>query len=148
MGYSQKREEKGDSPPSYHLILSINISYLSCQVKKEAQQQRKKEAEALGDKAPPKQVPRTIENTREYDATTVDVDDEEVQFDITHDEYESYFSKTYEPKILITSSDNPHTVSIIILNFLLIYSSYIILSFSIPENYPLHQRIDKDFPQF
>ena len=112
MGYTQKREEKGRSTPSYNLILSINISYLSCQVKKEAQQQRKKEAEALGDKAPPKQVPRTIENTREYDATTVDVDDEEVQFDITHDEYESYFSKTYEPKILITSSDNPHTVSI------------------------------------
>lgn len=81
-------------------------------IKKEAQSQRKKEAEALGDKAPPKQVPRTIENTREYDATTVDVDDEEVQFDITHDEYESYFSKTYEPKILITSSDNPHTKTI------------------------------------
>lgn len=71
---------------------------------------RKKEAEALGDKAPPKQVPRTIENTREADVTTVDQEDEEVTFDITHDEYEAYFSKTYEPKILITSSDNPHSV--------------------------------------
>nr|CAG4641871.1 EOG090X09U6 [Eurycercus lamellatus] len=81
-------------------------------IKKEAQNQRKKEAEALGDKAPPKQVPRTIENTREHDITTVDPEDEEVQFDITHDEYESYFSKTYEPKILITSSDNPHTKTI------------------------------------
>lgn len=42
--------------------------------------------------------------------TTVDQEDEEVTFDITHDEYEAYFSKTYEPKILITSSDNPHSV--------------------------------------
>jgi ribosome production factor 1 len=65
----------------------------------------------LGDKAPPKQIPRTIENTREADVTTVDNEDEEVTFDITHDEYEAYFSKTYEPKILITSSDNPHSVS-------------------------------------
>lgn len=81
-------------------------------VKKEAQKARRKEAEALGDKAPPKQVPRTIENTREADVTTVDIADEEVQFDITHDEYESYFSKMYEPKILITSSDNPHTKTI------------------------------------
>lgn len=55
-------------------------------------------------------IPRTIENTRETDITTVDEEDEEVTFDITHDEYESYFSKMYEPKILITSSDNPHTV--------------------------------------
>nr|SVE75257.1 EOG090X09U6 [Daphnia dolichocephala] len=81
-------------------------------VKKEGQKQRKKEAEALGDQAPPKQIPRTIENTREADVTTVDQEDEEVIFDITHDEYESYFSKTYEPKILITSSDNPHTRTI------------------------------------
>jgi ribosome production factor 1 len=81
-------------------------------VKKERQKARRREAEALGDAAPPKQVPRTIENTREHDITTVDLADEEVQFDITHDEYESYFTKTYEPKILITSSDNPHTVGL------------------------------------
>lgn len=83
---------------------------LTFQVKKEGQKQRKKEADALGDEAPPKQIPRTIENTRETDVTTVDEADEEVTFDITHDEYEAYFSRTYEPKILITSSDNPHTV--------------------------------------
>ena len=91
-------------------MLLLNESLCHLQVKKEGQKQRKKEAEALGDKAPPKQIPRTIENTREADVTTVDQEDEEVTYDITHDEYESYFSKTYEPKILITSSDNPHTV--------------------------------------
>lgn len=79
-------------------------------MKKDLQKKRKKEAEELGDKAPAKQVPRTIENTREADITTVDHEDEEVQFDITNDEYASYFANTYEPKILITSSDNPHTV--------------------------------------
>lgn len=81
-------------------------------VKKERQKLRKQEAEVLGDAAPPKQVPRTIENTREHDITTVDKDDEEVQFDIKHDEYESFFTHSYEPKILITSSDNPHTKTI------------------------------------
>ena len=106
-----KKEKRKVSLPFFIFKNDQLHFFFIYQVKKEAQQQRKKEAEALGDKAPPKQVPRTIENTREYDATTVDADDEEVQFDITHDEYESYFSKTYEPKILITSSDNPHTVS-------------------------------------
>lgn len=80
----------------------------------------------MGDQAPPKQIPRTIENTREYDVTTVEQGDEEVTFDITHDEYESYFTKTYEPKILITSSDNPHTV--IIMSFVLeIFESFVLL---------------------
>nr|CAG4638596.1 EOG090X09U6 [Cyclestheria hislopi] len=77
--------------------------------KKELQKKRRKEAEALGDEAPPKLVPKTIESTREQDVTAVDEDDEEVQFDLTHDEFESYFSKTYVPKILLTTSDNPHT---------------------------------------
>nr|CAG4645670.1 EOG090X09U6 [Lynceus sp. MCZ IZ 141354] len=78
-------------------------------VKKELQKQRQKEREELGDAAPPKQVPHTIESLRESDITTVEKDDEEVQCDISQDEFASYYSKSYEPKILITSSDNPHT---------------------------------------
>ena len=104
----EKRKVKSFNLSMNMLLLNESLCHL--QVKKEGQKQRKKEAEALGDKAPPKQIPRTIENTREADVTTVDQEDEEVTYDITHDEYESYFSKTYEPKILITSSDNPHTV--------------------------------------
>uniref|UniRef100_A0A8V0Z9E5 Ribosome production factor 1 n=1 Tax=Gallus gallus TaxID=9031 RepID=A0A8V0Z9E5_CHICK len=38
---------------------------------------RRKEREALGDKAPPKAIPKTIENQRIYDETTVDPNDEE-----------------------------------------------------------------------
>jgi hypothetical protein len=36
--------------------------------------------------------------------------DEEVMWDITNDEFREYFGKTYEPKVLLTSADNPHSV--------------------------------------
>ncbi len=72
----------------------------------------------MGDKAPPKQVPKTIDNMREADETTVEPPantdekvDEEVMWDITNDEFREYFGKTYEPKVLLTSADNPHSVS-------------------------------------
>ncbi|KAG7282880.1 hypothetical protein CRUP_020718 [Coryphaenoides rupestris] len=45
--------------------------------KMQVRKARKKERDALGDKAPPKEVPKTIENQRVYDETTVDPDDEE-----------------------------------------------------------------------
>jgi len=73
---------------------------------------RKAEYAALGDNAPPKKVPRTIENTREPDFTSVNEEDEEVTCDIVQDELEAYFSKSYEPKVLITSSDNVHRKTI------------------------------------
>merc|ERR1719369_960941 len=85
--------------------------------KRARQDARRKEAEALGDEAPPKLVPHTIDGLREYDETTVGgkegtEEDEEVEHDITNDEFASYFSKTYEPKVLITCSDNPHSRTI------------------------------------
>jgi ribosome production factor 1 len=69
---------------------------------------------------------------REYDETTVkppaaaggdQVDagdgggdgegvDEETLWDIGNDDYKDYFSKSYEPKVLITSNDNPHSKTI------------------------------------
>ena len=85
--------------------------------KKQRRDARRKEEEALGDKAPPKQVPKTIESMREADETAVvtgnapqEEQDEEVNWDIANDEFKDYFSKSYEPKILITSADNPHKV--------------------------------------
>ncbi|XP_030061645.1 ribosome production factor 1 [Microcaecilia unicolor] len=68
---------------------------------------RRKEREALGDKAPPKPVPKTIENQRIYDETVVDPTDEEVAFDEATDEFASYFNRQTIPKILITTSDRP-----------------------------------------
>ncbi|XP_014794785.1 PREDICTED: ribosome production factor 1 isoform X1 [Calidris pugnax] len=72
-----------------------------------AKKKRRKEREALGDKAPPKAVPKTIENQRVYDETTVDPNDEEVAFDEATDEFAPYFNRQTVPKILITTSDRP-----------------------------------------
>merc|ERR1719510_1927642 len=85
--------------------------------KKARQDERKKEREALGDEAPPKLVPKTIDSMREYDETTVGgkegaEEDEEVEQDIVNDEFAEYFSKSYEPKVLITCGDNPHSKTI------------------------------------
>lgn len=57
--------------------------------------------------APPKEVPKTIENQRVYDETTVDPDDEEVKFDEETDEFAAYFNGLTNPKVLITTSDRP-----------------------------------------
>jgi len=95
--------------------------------KRKRQDERKKVAEALGpDAAPPKLIPKTLDNQREHDETTVvnkikdaagkevgeEQIDEEVAWDIDNDELKDYFSKSYEPKVLITSADNPHSKTI------------------------------------
>ncbi|XP_010210307.1 PREDICTED: ribosome production factor 1 [Tinamus guttatus] len=72
-----------------------------------SRKKRRKEREALGDQAPPKPVPKTIENQRVYDETTVDPNDEEVAFDESTDEFAPYFNRQTIPKILITTSDRP-----------------------------------------
>ncbi|CAM1154556.1 Uncharacterised protein g11289 [Pycnogonum litorale] len=46
--------------------------------KRITRKKRQKEAKALGDDAPPKQIPKTLENTRESDITMVDPEDDEV----------------------------------------------------------------------
>ncbi|XP_064477611.1 ribosome production factor 1-like [Ornithodoros turicata] len=86
----------------------LKLKRLKQKVKRTAQKKRRKEAERLGDAAPPKQVPKTIESTREPDDTMVDPEDEEVQLDEAMDEMAAYFRKEYVPKLLITTSDNPH----------------------------------------
>lgn len=75
--------------------------------KRERQKKRKKEEMALGDKAPPRKVPKTIESTRVYDETMVDPQDEEVLFDEASDEMAPYFNRETSPKILITTADRP-----------------------------------------
>lgn len=61
-----------------------------------------------------KQVPRTVENTRIVDETVVDPNDQEIQLDLKNDELESHWDPSNErnPKVLITSSDNPHARTI------------------------------------
>lgn len=83
--------------------------------KKAERKKRKEEGHAPG-------IPRTIENTREPDATILDPKQqeneeriEEMNVDIQNDEFKSYFQKDYEPKVLITYSDNPVGVSSLII---------------------------------
>lgn len=68
---------------------------------------KKKEAEAMGEEAPPKKVPKTIENMRIPDETMVSPQDEEVAKDEETDEFASYFNRDTTPKVLITTSDRP-----------------------------------------
>lgn len=62
----------------------------------------------------PKQIPRTVENTRIMDETLVDPNNEEVVLDLKNDEMESHWDLSNErnPRVLITTSDNPHTRTI------------------------------------
>ncbi|XP_042320259.1 ribosome production factor 1 [Sceloporus undulatus] len=89
--------------PSHVFVLLSSLLQEKLAIKKK----RKKEREALGDKAPPKPIPKTIENQRVYDETTVDPNDEEVTLDEATDEFAPYFNRQTVPKILITTSDRP-----------------------------------------
>jgi ribosome production factor 1 len=75
--------------------------------KKMLRSERIKETEALGDKAPPKQVPNTLENMRLIDETTVRADDEEIVGDEKDDEFAPYYSNEKKPKIMITTRPKP-----------------------------------------
>eukprot|EP00656_Telonema_subtile_P026050 TRINITY_DN28045_c0_g1_i1.p2 TRINITY_DN28045_c0_g1~~TRINITY_DN28045_c0_g1_i1.p2 ORF type:complete len:370 (+),score=77.65 TRINITY_DN28045_c0_g1_i1:137-1246(+) len=67
-----------------------------------ARRKRQKEHELLGDDAPPKQEPKTLDNTREKDDTMVDGDDE-VEEDEKIDEFAAFFNGQ-PAKIMITSN--------------------------------------------
>ncbi|XP_019876060.2 probable ribosome production factor 1 [Aethina tumida] len=72
--------------------------------KKEAKKKREREGA-------PKKQPHTIESLREKDETTVvDIEEEGnelVKEDIEHDEFSQYYKHAYEPKVLITYTEEP-----------------------------------------
>lgn len=72
-------------------------------LKKKLREERVSEVEALGEAAPPKQIPRTIDNSRELDETLVRPDDEEIAGDEKDDEFSKYFTNETKPKIMITT---------------------------------------------
>lgn len=75
--------------------------------KRQSRIRREKEAEALGEEAPERAAPRTLENTRETEATAVQPGDEEIMADEAEDEFASYFSDEIRPKILLTTRPCP-----------------------------------------
>lgn len=74
-------------------------------IKLKLKQQQHEERKALGDKAPPKKVPKTIESMRVADETMVSTEDTEVMLDEANDEMATYFNRETTPKILITTAD-------------------------------------------
>jgi len=86
--------------------------------KKKRKEKRKKEREELGDAAPPPQVPRTLDNTREPDETTVKQDDVEIKEDTAVDEFADYFDNKTTPKIMITTSPNLYNKGRVTLPFI------------------------------
>ncbi|QCE02465.1 ribosome production factor 1 [Vigna unguiculata] len=62
-----------------------------------------KKALELGEELPEKKVPRTIENTREFDETVCKPDDEELFAGNDADEFSSILNQQQTPKILITT---------------------------------------------
>lgn len=75
-------------------------------VQKKLREEKLKEIEELGDAAPPKQIPKTIENMREYDSTTVHENDEEIAGDEHDDEFAVYYNNSKTPKLMITTRPN------------------------------------------
>ncbi|RHZ63316.1 hypothetical protein Glove_330g29 [Diversispora epigaea] len=57
-----------------------------------------------------KNIPRTLENVREFDETIVDAEDLEVLEDEASDEFSKYFQEGVSPKMLITTNKRPSKV--------------------------------------
>ena len=72
-----------------------------------ARRARQRAAAEAGAAAPPKQVPRTLDNTREVDDTVVAPGDEEVLLDEAGDEFAPYFAGARSPKLMITTKVRP-----------------------------------------
>lgn len=90
---------------------------LSRNIKRDKKKKRKRQEEGIQsddeeDQPQVKRVPRTVENSCIKD--TIDLENEEVQLDIKNDELASFFDPNVErnPKVLITTSDNPHSRTI------------------------------------
>uniref|UniRef100_A0A914C2Z7 Brix domain-containing protein n=1 Tax=Acrobeloides nanus TaxID=290746 RepID=A0A914C2Z7_9BILA len=99
---AQKLKRKVDKIAQVSRAKAIKLEKSSA--KRARREAREKIREKLGDNAPPKQEPRTIENTREPDDTMVQFDDEEVMHDEAYDEFASYFNREVQPKVLLTTS--------------------------------------------
>ncbi|KAA8516234.1 hypothetical protein F0562_019413 [Nyssa sinensis] len=71
--------------------------------KAKARDAAEKRALELGEEPPPKKIPHTIENTREFDETVCKPDDEELFAGNDADEFCSILKREQIPKILITT---------------------------------------------
>jgi len=116
-GKDEKKEEKEEEmvlPKSLSHIKNrdrrrenlLKLKAAERKIKIEAKKKKKAMEKALGDKAPPKQIPKTIENQRVKDETMITVADEEVEAIEAIDEMAAFFSRDRPPKLLITTADH------------------------------------------
>lgn len=102
------------SDSNFNHIKCKALRYQKCQeLMKERAKAKKAAKKARIQSGAPKQVPHTLESLREKDETTIvgNLDDEaneELKFDLEHDEFAAYYKQEYEPKVLITYADNPN----------------------------------------
>jgi ribosome production factor 1 len=116
-----KNTEKPVQFPEYNRISSIKNKLVRQEMyhkyKREQTKLKIKERKRkLADPNRVKQVPRTIENTREPEDSTVNADDTEAQKEISVDEFASYFNKEIPPKVFITSVNHPRKKTLKFLN--------------------------------
>jgi len=75
--------------------------------KRKLKTKRRKETDALGEEAPPKKVPHTLETTRQYDETIVSPEDYEALHDEEIDEFADYFRGEKVPHLAVTTCVHP-----------------------------------------
>ncbi|MCL4123859.1 UNVERIFIED_CONTAM: hypothetical protein GTU68_024150 [Idotea baltica] len=75
--------------------------------KRELKRIKQRESEMLGKKLV-KKIPHTIESKREVESYIPENDDEDILQEESMDKYADYYSKKYEPKVLITTSEKVH----------------------------------------
>ncbi|DAZ96965.1 TPA: hypothetical protein N0F65_012097 [Lagenidium giganteum] len=119
-----KRKQDAEEAPAETVVERCNPSHIRNKMKrtvemqkyrklkkdarKAGQQKRRREQEELGENAPAKLEPRTIDNTREPEITMVSNDgDDEIAADENDDEFAKIFSNEETPKLMITTRPFP-----------------------------------------
>ncbi|XP_012277914.1 probable ribosome production factor 1 [Orussus abietinus] len=118
-----RHEATSDSQANEQVLLPSvsNFNHIKCKtvrhekcekLRKEKIKLKKENKKKRLQEGGPKRIPHTIESLREKDETTVlgnieDEHNEEIKIDFEHDEFADYYKHAYEPKVLITYSDNP-----------------------------------------
>ncbi|KAL6963548.1 hypothetical protein U1Q18_034559 [Sarracenia purpurea var. burkii] len=116
--HSKRDEKTKEEGRARHLLPSMiknkeKRSAVHAKLKHQKKQEKLKRAKArddaekraleLGEEPPPKKIPRTIENSREFDETICKPDDEELFAGNDVDEFSSILKRECTPKILITT---------------------------------------------
>lgn len=117
----QQKEIEQEAEPSKHLrinplnliknkVMRHKLFVKQQQAKKKEQKKARKQRKLEGGE---RKTGHTIESLRERDHTTVenieDSDNEELRKELEIDDFSSYFSRSYTPRVLITYADNPVT---------------------------------------